>query len=189
MKITKSTLKRIISEEMDSMLTLEMPDPRHSAALKQLEADAIIAFRKAGLPAQDAKQKAKEIADRALKALNTDKQEDEMGGEGVEDMEMFGEISLSAEEKIKRLEKQVIDAAIKGGNNPGALQSLTKMSKSGEYDMKKLKKKIKQAKENKNPKLRESIKEQDHMHITKARLKEIIKEELESLENAANEVI
>ena len=55
-----------------------------------------------------------------------------MGGEGVEDMEMFGEISLSAEEKIKRLEKQVIDAAIKGGNNPGALQSLTKMSKSGE---------------------------------------------------------
>ena len=181
MKITKSTLKRIISEEMDSMLTLEMLDPRHSAALKQLEADAIIAFRKAGLPAQDAKQKAKETADRALKALNTDEQEDEM--------EMFGETSLSAEEKIKRLEKQVIDAAIKGGNNPGALQSLTKMSKSGEYDMKKLKKKIKQAKENKNPKLRESIKEQDHMHITKARLKEIIKEELESLENAANEVI
>jgi len=53
---------------------------------------------------------------------------------------------LDQNEKIKRLEKQVIDAAKAGRHNPTAMGSLMKLSKQGKYNMNTLKKKVKAAK-------------------------------------------
>ena len=53
---------------------------------------------------------------------------------------------LDQNEKIKRLEKQAIDAAKAGRHNPTAMGSLMKLSKQGKYNMNTLKKKVKAAK-------------------------------------------
>ena len=53
---------------------------------------------------------------------------------------------LDQNEKIKRLEKQVIDADKAGGHNPTAIGLLMKLSKQGKYNMNTLKKKVKAAK-------------------------------------------
>ena len=63
-------------------------------------------------------------------------------------IEQLDEISDGLEEnsKIEGLEKRVINAALKGTHDPAAIGALTKMSKQGQYNMARLKKKIKDAK-------------------------------------------
>ena len=56
------------------------------------------------------------------------------------------ELDQNEKDIIKRLEKQVIDAAKAGRHNPTAMGSLMKLSKQGKYNMNTLKKKVKAAK-------------------------------------------
>jgi hypothetical protein len=68
---------------------------------------------------------------------------------------------LNQNEKIKRLEKQAIDAAKAGRHNPTAIGQLMKLSKQGKYNMDALNKKIKAAKKT-------NINEDGHIDVPSA---------------------